>query len=192
MRFLNDLKTLVVGSIRVVPDGDTASPTTLATVALALEAEANTAPTSKCVATSTPCWQTARHSAGRHAERLLRWLNDEGLWDEYRFPELLEMYQLMCLELNWAVRPWNPVGAALTRLTTGKKIYRWFRRDRHNNLSAAQVGISPRREAGSERKGTCASSLRHCCAFCGRAASSNYHLGREDSPCTKTVLPDRR
>ena len=59
----------------------------------------------------------------------------EWLWrNGYGSTELLagdmqRTYAEVCRELNWAVRPWNPVARELTRLTTGRKVYRWIVRD---------------------------------------------------------------
>ena len=38
-------------------------------------------------------------------------------------------YAEVCRQLNWVVRPWNPVAKELTLLTTGRKKYRWILRD---------------------------------------------------------------
>ncbi len=76
------------------------------------------------------CWQSAHFSPRRHAQALLEWLWSNG----YGSAELLSgnmqrTYAGVCRELNWAVRPWNPVARELTRLTTKRKLYRWIVRD---------------------------------------------------------------
>jgi hypothetical protein len=74
-----------------------------------------------------PCWCTALYSPRAHAKRLLWWLRAvEPYSGELLAADLQAVYRSMCLELNWAVRPWNPVARKFTKLTTGRKIYRWF------------------------------------------------------------------
>ena len=63
----------------------------------------------------------------QHARALLDWLQSPGgLTGEIRSDEVQRIHRDMCLALGWDVRPWNPVAEVLTRLTSGRKIYRWF------------------------------------------------------------------
>jgi hypothetical protein len=80
-----------------------------------------------------PCWQTASYSPKQHAEMLVGWLTRYNWEIELRYPQMLQLYRQMCRHLNWAVRPWNPVAREVTRLTTGRKVYRWFR-DRSDSV----------------------------------------------------------
>jgi hypothetical protein len=74
---------------------------------------------------TVPFWRTAKYSPDCHARRLLGWLIANGWHEEILFPEMLSKYHAMCYEAGWAVRPWNPVACAFTKITTGRKIYRW-------------------------------------------------------------------
>lgn len=73
-----------------------------------------------------PCWVTSRYSPETHAAQLLALLQSHGVKGEMTFPQLQDRYRKMCLSIGWAVRPWNPVACAFTKLTTGRKVYRWF------------------------------------------------------------------
>ena len=68
------------------------------------------------------------HDSDDLASALLTWLSEyEG--EPLRYPEVFAEYCEMCLAYDFVVRPWNPVARAFTLLTTGRKIYRWFRFD---------------------------------------------------------------
>jgi hypothetical protein len=68
------------------------------------------------------------HDSYYLASALLTWLSEyEG--EPLRYPEIFAEYCEMCLACDFVVRPWNPVARAFTLLTTGRKIYRWFRFD---------------------------------------------------------------
>ena len=62
-----------------------------------------------------------------HAQHLIEWLRARSDTRELRFPEILWAYHRMCDERGMVARPWNPVAAAFTKLTSGPKTYRWFR-----------------------------------------------------------------
>jgi hypothetical protein len=66
-------------------------------------------------------------SPTQHAQYLLEWLRARGGTRELRFPEMLAAYQRMCDARSLVARPWNPVAAEFTRLTSGQKKYAWFR-----------------------------------------------------------------
>jgi hypothetical protein len=118
----------VIGSARgALPEPKTRRAAFATDVLKSSIAEPAQSSTSTSTAASTPCWRTTEYSAAAHAEYFLRWLHEEGYAGEYRYSQVLKLYHRMCVEVNWATRPWNPVGHALTRLTTGKKVYRWFR-----------------------------------------------------------------
>ena len=81
---------------------------------------------------STPigCWQTAAFPPHRHARALLEWLWANGYGSsELLAGDMQRTYVEVCRELNWAVRPWNPVARELTLLTTGRKLYRWINQE---------------------------------------------------------------
>ena len=85
------------------------------------------APTPDEQPSPVPCWRTAHYPPEAHARRLFWWLRDVHHYSgELLAADLQSVYRSMCLELNWAVRPWNPVACEFTKLTTGRKIYRWF------------------------------------------------------------------
>lgn len=70
------------------------------------------------------------HPPEAHARRLLAWLRDggnRGRQGDILTPEMLEIYQEMCMEILWRERAWNPIAHELTRLTTGRKVYCWIR-----------------------------------------------------------------
>lgn len=71
------------------------------------------------------------HSPRAHAQQILAWLqtgDKRGRSGDILHPEMLEIHSDMCAELNWAMRPWDPIGAELRRLTTGDhKPYVWVR-----------------------------------------------------------------
>jgi hypothetical protein len=73
---------------------------------------------------------------------LVGWLTRYNWEIELRYPQMLQLYRQMCKHLNWAVRPWNPVAREVTRLTTGRKVYRWFR-DRDGLLHRLRVYPPP-------------------------------------------------
>lgn len=74
-----------------------------------------------------PCWRTALYPPEAHARRLLWWLREVNRPSrDLLAAELQSVYRSMCLELNWAVRSWNPVAREFTKLTTRRKVYRWF------------------------------------------------------------------
>jgi hypothetical protein len=61
-----------------------------------------------------------------HARFLLEWLGGKSGIGELRFPAMLAAYQDMCAARGLVARPWNPVAAAFTKLTSGRKTYAWF------------------------------------------------------------------
>jgi len=80
--------------------------------------------------TPVACWQTSHYPPRLHASQLLSWLLHEGYASrEILAADLQRLYTQFCEELNWAVRPWNPVARELTRLTTGRKNYCWIIED---------------------------------------------------------------
>ena len=106
------------------------------------------------------CWQAASLSPRRHAQTLLEWLWKNGYGSaEFLAADMQRTYIELCRELNWAVRPWNPVARELTRLTTGRKIYRWVLRDgiRHR-LRVYQVPTPDQANVDAIAKRACASN----------------------------------
>lgn len=76
---------------------------------------------------SPPCWRTAEYPPEVHAARLFEYLvSDRRITGNVLFEEMLALYWEMTAALNWAPRPWNPVGRELCKLLGGKKTYAWF------------------------------------------------------------------
>jgi hypothetical protein len=120
------------------------------------------------------CWQTAGLSPRRHAQALLEWLWKNGYGSaEFLAAEMQRIYAEVCRELNWAVRPWNPVARELTRLTTGRKVYRWVLRDgiRHR-LRVYQVPTPDQGSIVALANRTCASNKNRLKAWQGAKRSS--------------------
>ena len=66
--------------------------------------------------------------AETHARELLSALLQWGYaGQELPYARVKALYETLCARLGWECGGWNPVGAALRRLTGGKKLYRWFR-----------------------------------------------------------------
>ena len=57
------------------------------------------------------------------AERLLRWLQDDGVAGKIWASEVLEIYHDMVIELQWTEANWNTIGNHLRQLTGGRKTY---------------------------------------------------------------------
>ena len=100
-----------------------------------------------------PTWRPALEPPDVHANRLLDWLQSEGgLTGELRVEEIQHIYRHMCADIGWEERPWNPVAREFTRLTTGKKVYRWFDlEDGRHKLRIYPVPTRPRRTDSATR-----------------------------------------
>ena len=88
-------------------------------------------------------WKPARLSPAEHARRLLAWCQQEdgGVTGEVLACDLVAIHAEMCGEWGLEVRPWNPIARELTLLTTGRKSYRWVRRD--DGLHRLRVYVIP-------------------------------------------------
>ena len=84
-------------------------------------------PTPRHLPSPTPCCRTALYQPRQHAHQLVSWFEEKRWSGELVFADMLASYWAMCVDCNWAVRPWNPVAREFTKLTTGRKVYRWFR-----------------------------------------------------------------
>ena len=84
-------------------------------------------PTPRQLPSPTPCCRTALYQPRQHAFQLVSWFEEKRWSGELVFADMLASYWAMCVDCNWAVRPWNPVAREFTKLTTGRKVYRWFR-----------------------------------------------------------------
>lgn len=73
-----------------------------------------------------PCCRSRYYSPLQHAAQLLAYLvvHDGSAGEEITSADLQFLHGHMAFDLRWCCRPWNPVARELTRLTTGRKVYR--------------------------------------------------------------------
>ena len=87
---------------------------------------------SKCTNAAAPyplpvSWDTDEPTPEHYAQQLLNWLKARGNAQPLLHHQMVAAYCEMCDETGLAPRPWNPIAAALARLTTGRKVYCWRR-----------------------------------------------------------------
>jgi hypothetical protein len=88
---------------------------------------APTLTTARASQDATPERQAAHFPPERHATELLNFLLEEvGAGADLLYPEVQDLYWQMCARINWAPRPWNPVGRELRKLLGKRKTYSWF------------------------------------------------------------------